>query len=150
MKKVQLFSDGSCLGNPGPGGWGAILRFNGTDKELSGSQQNTTNNQMELLAVIRGLSALKPPCKVEIFSDSSYVVKAINEWLEGWVKKGWKNSAKKDVKNRDLWQEYLEVSALHEITAHWVKGHAGHPENERCDILARDEAEALQERDLIV
>ena len=150
MKKVQLFSDGSCLGNPGPGGWGTILRFNGTDKELSGSQQNTTNNQMELLAVIRGLSALKPPCKVEIFSDSSYVVKAINEWLEGWVKKGWKNSAKKDVKNRDLWQEYLEVSALHEITAHWVKGHAGHPENERCDILARDEAEALQERDLIV
>ena len=144
MKKIQLFSDGSCLGNPGAGGWGTILRFADKEKELSGSQENTTNNQMELLAVIKGLEALKTPCEVEIYSDSSYVVKAINEWLDGWIKKNWKNSAKKDVKNQDLWKQYLDVSKIHKIKANWVKGHAGHPENERCDILAREQAESIQ------
>ena len=143
MKKVELFSDGSCLGNPGAGGWGTILRFGIKEKELSGSQENTTNNQMELLAVIKGIEALKTPCDVQIYSDSSYVVKGINEWLVGWVKKNWKNSAKKDVKNQDLWKQYLEVSKIHRVKANWVKGHSGHPENERCDVLARDQAESL-------
>lgn len=143
MKKVELFSDGSCLGNPGAGGWGTILRFGTKEKELSGSQENTTNNQMELLAVIKGIEALKTPCDVQIYSDSSYVVKGINEWLVGWVKKNWKNSAKKDVKNQDLWKQYLEVSKIHRVKASWVKGHSGHPENERCDVLARDQAESL-------
>lgn len=143
MKKVELFSDGSCLGNPGAGGWGTILRFGIKEKELSGSQENTTNNQMELLAVIKGIEALKTPCDVQIYSDSSYVVKGINEWLVGWVKKNWKNSAKKDVKNQDLWKQYLEVSKIHRVKASWVKGHSGHPENERCDVLARDQAESL-------
>lgn len=144
MKEINLYSDGSSLGNPGPGGWGTILEYKGNEKELSGAQSNTTNNQMELKGVIEGLKAIKEPCEVHIISDSSYVVKGINEWLEGWVKRDWKNSAKKPVKNIDLWKEYIEASKAHKIKASWVKGHAGHEHNERCDILARTQAEKLK------
>lgn len=144
MKEINLYSDGSSLGNPGPGGWGTILEYNGNEKELSGAKANTTNNQMELKGVIEGLKALKEPCIVNIISDSIYVVKGINEWLKAWIAKGWKTAAKKPVKNVELWQEYVEVSKGHKINATWVKGHAGHEHNERCDILARTEAENLK------
>jgi len=144
MKKIKLFSDGSSLGNPGPGGWGTILQYNNTIKELSGGEKNTTNNQMELLGVIKGLEALKEPCEVEIISDSKYVVQAINEWLYNWQKNNWKTAGKKPVKNQELWQRYLKASAPHKIKAIWVKGHNGHKENERCDILAKNEAEKLR------
>ncbi|MCD4757717.1 MAG: ribonuclease HI [Arcobacteraceae bacterium] len=143
-KNITLYSDGSSLGNPGPGGWGTILEFNGHEKELSGGNPNTTNNQMELQGVIEGLKALKEPCIVQIYSDSKYVVQAIEEWLVNWVRNNWKTAGKKPVKNQELWQEYLDVSKKHTIKANWVKGHAGHPQNERCDILARDEAERLR------
>ncbi len=136
MKKIYLFSDGSALGNPGPGGFGTILRYNGHERIISGGEPHTTNNRMELRGVIEGLKALKEPCEVEITSDSSYVVKGINEWLAGWVRR---NFAK--VKNPDLWKEYLEVSAPHKIHAVWVRGHDGHDENEQCDEIARNEAE---------
>jgi len=144
MKKITLYSDGSSLGNPGPGGWGTILQYNGHEKELSGGQENTTNNQMELLGVIKGLEALKEPCHVKIISDSKYVVQAINEWLENWERNNWKTAGKKDVKNLELWKRYLQASSKHQIEAFWVKGHAGHEQNERCDILARDQAELLR------
>jgi ribonuclease HI len=140
MKKVHLFSDGSSLGNPGCGGWCAILRYKDIEKIVSGSQRDATNNQMELKGVIEGLKLLKEPCEVEIVSDSSYVVKAINEWLDGWVKKDFKK-----VKNPALWREYLKVSSPHKIKAIWVRGHAGHKENEKCDKIARDEATKLQQ-----
>lgn len=140
MKKIHLYSDGSSLGNPGPGGYGTLLEFNGIRKELSGGQKLTTNNQMELKGVIEGLKALKEPCEIYIVSDSKYVVQSINEWLKGWVAKGWKTASKKPVKNQELWEEYLDVSKNHIIHASWVKGHAGHEQNERCDQLARDEA----------
>ena len=136
MKKISLFSDGSALGNPGPGGFGTILRYKETERIISGGERHTTNNRMELRGVIEGLKALKEPCEVEITSDSSYVVKGINEWLQGWVRR---NFAK--VKNPDLWREYLEVSAPHDIRAVWVRGHNGHDENEQCDIIAKNEAE---------
>jgi len=145
MKNITIFSDGSSLGNPGPGGWGTILKYNGHVKELSGGNPNTTNNQMELLGAIKGLEALKEPCKVTIISDSKYVVQGINEWLKNWIKNNWKTAAKKAVKNVELWQRYVEVSKIHQIEAIWVKGHAGHEENERCDFLAREEAEKLRE-----
>ena len=140
MKKITLFSDGSALGNPGPGGYGVVLRYGDKERELFGGEANTTNNRMELLGAIEGLRALKEPCEVEIVSDSSYVVKAINEWLDGWVKKDFKK-----VKNIDLWKEYLEVSKPHKVRATWVRGHNGHDENERCDKLARQEAERQKE-----
>lgn len=136
MKKITLFSDGSSLGNPGPGGFGTILRYGTVEKIIRGGEPHTTNNRMELRGVIEGLKALKEPCDVTVISDSSYVIKAINEWLEGWVKR---NFAK--VKNPDLWREYLEVSAPHTITGVWVRGHNGHDENEQCDIIAKEEAE---------
>ncbi|MBD3789704.1 MAG: ribonuclease HI [Campylobacterales bacterium] len=139
-KQITLYSDGSSLGNPGPGGYGGILEYKGNRKEFSGGEAHTTNNRMELQAVIEGLKLLKEPCDVHIISDSSYVVKAINEWLSGWVKK---NFAK--VKNVDLWEEYLKVSAPHTIKGTWVRGHNGHPENERCDELARTEAEKIKQ-----
>ncbi len=141
MKKVTLFCDGSSLGNPGPGGFGTILRYGDKEKEIVGSHPHTTNNKMELLGVIEGLKALKEGCEVEIISDSSYVVKGINEWLKNWVKKDFKN-----VKNPKLWREYLEVSAPHKIKATWVRGHNGHEENERCDQLAKNEALKIKER----
>lgn len=140
MKKVTLFCDGSSLGNPGAGGYGVILRFGSVEREISGAREHTTNNQMELLAVIEGLKALKEPCEVTIVSDSSYVVKGINEWLGGWIKKDFKN-----IKNPELWREYIYVSKAHKIGAVWVRGHDGHPENERCDILAKQEALKMKE-----
>ena len=139
MKKIILFSDGSALGNPGPGGYGAILRYGDKERIISGGEEHTTNNRMELLGVIEGLRALKEPCDVTIISDSSYVIKGINEWLEGWIKR---NFAK--VKNPDLWQEYIRVAKPHRINGVWVRGHNGHPENERCDLIARDEAEKFK------
>jgi ribonuclease HI len=139
MKEITLYSDGSSLGNPGPGGYGGILEYKGKRKEYSGADAHTTNNRMELLGVIEGLRLLHEPCRVEVISDSSYVVKAINEWLVGWVKRGFKK-----VKNVDLWEEYLAVSSIHEVRGTWVRGHNGHPENERCDELARDEAEKIK------
>ncbi|HHH72932.1 MAG TPA: ribonuclease HI [Sulfuricurvum sp.] len=140
MKHVTLFSDGSALGNPGPGGYGTILRYGESERELSGGEPHTTNNRMELRGVIEGLKALKEPCSVEIISDSSYVVKGINEWLENWIKRDFKK-----VKNPDLWNDYIAASAPHHIKATWVRGHNGHPENERCDLLARSIAEQIKE-----
>ena len=141
MKKVSIYSDGSSLGNPGPGGWGTILRFGKHEKALSGGAPRTTNNRMELQGVVEGLKALKEPCDVTIYSDSSYVVKAINEWLPAWVARDFKK-----VKNPELWRAYLEAAEPHRIRAVWIKGHAGHPENERCDRLARAMAERYKER----
>ena len=138
-KQITLYSDGSSLGNPGPGGYGGILEFKGNRKEYSGADAHTTNNRMELQGVIEGLKLLKEPCDVEVISDSSYVVKAINEWLEGWVRKHFKK-----VKNVDLWEAYLEAAAPHNVSGTWVRGHNGHPENERCDELARNEAERIK------
>ena len=135
QKEIILYSDGSSLGNPGAGGYGGILEYKGHTREYSGGEAYTTNNRMELRGVIEGLKLLKEPCKVEVVSDSSYVTKAINDWLSGWVAKDFKK-----VKNVDLWKEYLEVSKPHTIKATWVRGHNGHPQNERCDQLARDEA----------
>jgi ribonuclease HI len=135
LKQITLYADGSSLGNPGPGGYGGILEYKGHTKEYSGGEDLTTNNRMELRGVIEGLKLLQEPCYVEIVSDSSYVVKAINEWLAGWVAKEFKK-----VKNVDLWQEYLEVSKPHTVKATWVRGHNGHPQNERCDELAREQA----------
>lgn len=139
LKQITLYSDGSSLGNPGPGGYGGILEYKGKRKEYFGGEEETTNNRMELTAVIEGLKLLKEPCSVEVISDSSYVVKAINEWLEGWVAKRFKK-----VKNVDLWKAYLEVAEPHQIYGTWVRGHNGHPENERCDELARKEAERIR------
>lgn len=140
MKHVTLFSDGSALGNPGPGGFGTILRYGSKERELSGGEVHTTNNRMELRGVIEGLKVLKEPCEVEIVSDSSYVVKGINDWLDNWIKRDFNK-----VKNPDLWREYIRVSAPHTVRATWVRGHDGHPENERCDTLARGVAEKMKE-----
>ena len=140
MKSVKLFSDGSCLGNPGAGGWAYILQYGDAIKKASGAEAMTTNNQMELTAAIMGLSALKQPCRVELFTDSEYVVKAINSWLAKWVVTDFKGK-----KNADLWRRYLAAAAPHEIKASWVKGHAGHPQNEECDAMARAAAEAIKD-----
>jgi len=134
---VEIFGDGACSGNPGPGGYGTILRYNSTEKELSGYCPKTTNNRMELMAVIEGLRKLKRPSQVRIFTDSTYVFKGITIWIKTWVRKNWVNSQKKPVLNKDLWEELLKVSEPHQIEWRWVKGHSGHPENERCDMLAR-------------
>jgi len=142
-KKVELFTDGACSGNPGPGGWGALLRYGEHEKELNGGAPDTTNNRMELQAVIEGLKALKRPCVVEIYTDSQYVQKGMTEWLRGWKAKGWKTAARKPVKNADLWQELDAQVQKHKVTWHWVKGHAGHPENERADQLAREGIKTL-------
>lgn len=141
MKRVELFTDGACKGNPGPGGWGALLRMGQHEKELSGSEADTTNNRMEMTAVIRGLEALKQPCQVDIYSDSKYVIDGITKWVHGWRKRGWVNASKKPVMNKDLWHDLIEATDRHKITWHWVKGHNGHPENERVDQLASNEAE---------
>ena len=134
---VEIFSDGACSGNPGPGGWGTLLRFGGREKELSGYDPETTNNRMELIGAIAGFEALTRPCLVELTTDSQYVKKGITEWIDGWVKRGWKNSQKKPVANRDLWERLLELTEPHQVEWHWVRGHDGHAENERCDALAR-------------
>ena len=133
---VELFTDGACRGNPGPGGWGALLRWGGKEKTLYGGEYETTNNRMELTAVIRGLEALKRPCKVEITTDSKYVLSGITEWMDNWKKRGWRTASKKPVQNVDLWQALDEQVGRHEVDWHWVKGHSGHPENEIADQLA--------------
>lgn len=136
---VELYTDGACRGNPGPGGWGVLLRYKGVEKTLSGFEDATTNNRMELMAAIKGLEALKRPSQVAIYTDSEYLRKGITEWIHTWKKKGWKNSAGKLVKNRELWEELLAMTNNgHEIEWHWVKGHSGHPENERADELANE------------
>lgn len=141
MKHVDIFTDGACSGNPGPGGWGAILRYGGREKELSGGSPDTTNNRMELTAVIEAVRALKEPCEIVITSDSSYVCKAFLEgWIYNWIKKGWKKGGK-EIPNTALWQELLALLEPHTYTFTWVRGHNGHPENERCDKLATAQAE---------
>ncbi len=141
MKQVEIFTDGACKGNPGPGGWGAILRLGRHEKELSGGDPDTTNNRMELTAAIEGLNALTEPCAVDLYSDSKYVLDGITKWVHGWKKRGWINASKKPVRNADLWHELIEAAARHRVEWHWVKGHDGHPENERADALASAEAE---------
>ena len=137
MMKVYIFTDGACSGNPGRGGWCAILKAAGAEKTVSGSEELTTNNRMELSAVIGGLRALKRECEVEVYSDSKYICSAFNEgWLSTWRKNGWRKSDKKPVANRDLWEELDELVSKHTVSFHWIKGHAGHPENERCDSIA--------------
>ncbi len=137
MKAVEIFTDGACSGNPGPGGWGAVLRYNGSVRELSGGEPITTNNRMELTAAISALNALKEPCLVDLHTDSEYVRNGIRSWIDGWKRNGWMTSAKKPVKNAELWQALDEARRRHEVVWHWVKGHSGHPENERADELAR-------------
>jgi len=134
--QVKIFTDGACRGNPGPGGWGVLLRSGDKEKHLYGGVKNTTNNRMELTAAIEGLAALKKPCHVIVTTDSEYVRRGITEWMENWKKKGWKSSKKKPVKNQDLWQRLDQETQRHEIEWHWVKGHSGHPENELADELA--------------
>lgn len=136
-RRVEIFSDGACSGNPGPGGYGTVLRYGKHERELSGYAAETTNNRMEMLGAIVGLEALKQPCQVRLISDSQYLVKGMNEWIEGWQRQGWKNSKKEEVANRDLWERLLELERKHQIEWVWVKGHDGHLENERCDELAR-------------
>jgi ribonuclease HI len=137
-KRVALYADGSCHGNPGPGGWAAVLECNGKTRELVGAERATTNNQMELRAVIEGLSALKEPCSVEVWSDSRYVIDGMKSWLANWKRRGWQTADKKPVKNVALWQALDAAAARHDISWHWVRGHNGHAQNERCDQLAND------------
>lgn len=138
MNEVVIYTDGACQGNPGPGGWAALLIFKGVEKMLQGSEENTTNNRMELKACIEGLKKLKGSQRVTLWTDSQYVKKGITEWVRAWVKNGWKNAQKKPVKNMDLWKELIEVSEKHQVSWHWVKGHAGHDLNERVDQAARE------------
>lgn len=146
MKFVELFTDGACSGNPGPGGWGAVLRYNGREKELSGGEKETTNNRMELTAAIMGLAALKEPCEVRLVTDSKYVADGITKgWAESWRKNNWRKADKKPALNPDLWEQLLDLVNTHKVTIEWVKGHAGHPENERCDQLAVAFYKNLQE-----
>lgn len=144
MKSIEIHTDGACLGNPGPGGWAALLRWNRSEKLLSGGEPLTTNNRMELLAAIAGLEALKVPCEVVLHSDSKYVLQGISEWLPGWKRKGWKTAGGGAVKNQDLWQRLDAAAAPHRVHWHWVKGHAGHPDNERVDAAARAVAERFR------
>lgn len=136
MKKLRIYTDGACKGNPGPGGWGALLIYGEVEKELSGYEATTTNNRMELMAAIMALESLKRPTALDLYTDSQYVKNGITDWIKGWQKQGWKNAQKKPVANADLWQRLLAASAPHDIKWHWVKGHSGHPENERVDALA--------------
>ncbi len=143
MKQVEIYTDGACKGNPGPGGWGALLRYSGIEKSLYGGEANTTNNRMELMAAIEGLSALREPCEVTITTDSQYVRKGITEWLANWKRNGWRTAAKEPVKNADLWQRLDEQNQRHQVRWHWVKGHSGHRENEIADGLANRGIEEL-------
>jgi ribonuclease HI len=146
MKYIELFTDGACSGNPGPGGWGVVLRYEKHEKELCGGEKDTTNNRMELTAAIMGLSALKEPCKVRLVTDSKYVADGITKgWAESWQKNNWRKADKKPALNPDLWEKLLELIKTHDVTIEWVKGHAGHPENERCDQLAVNYYKKLQE-----
>ena len=135
---VEIFTDGACSGNPGPGGYGAILKYDEEIKEISGYEPETTNNRMEMMAVIEALRKIKRPCNIKVVTDSNYVVKGMSEWMPGWIMRNWQTAQKKPVLNRDLWEELSKLSQLHKIEWEWVKGHHGHPENERCDQLARD------------
>ena len=140
MPLVEIATDGACKGNPGRGGWGVLLRMGTTEKELSGGEAHTTNNRMELMAAIQGLNALKKPCRVKLSTDSRYVMDGLTKWIKGWQRNGWKTADKKPVKNADLWQQLLDAAKPHRIEWVWVKGHAGHPDNERADTLASDAA----------
>ncbi len=140
LPTVQMATDGACKGNPGPGGWGVVIRSGSSEKELSGGEPLTTNNRMEMTAAIRGLEALKRPCRVVLSTDSRYVMDGLTKWLAGWQRNGWRTASKQPVKNADLWQELIAAAAPHTIRWEWVKGHAGHPENERADKLASDAA----------
>ena len=143
LPHVEIATDGACKGNPGKGGWGVLLRMGGKEKELSGGEANTTNNRMELMAAIQGLNALKRPCRVTLSTDSRYVMDGLTKWIHGWLRNGWTTSDKKPVKNADLWQQLLAASKPHRVEWVWVKGHAGHPDNERADKLASDAAKAI-------
>ncbi len=140
MKKVEIFTDGACKGNPGPGGWGALLRMGRHEKEISGSEPDTTNNRMEMTAVISALNALIEPCAVDLYTDSKYVIDGITRWVDGWQRRGWINASKQPVRNADLWHDLIAAVARHEVEWHWVRGHNGHPENERVDQIASDAA----------
>lgn len=147
MKQVEIFTDGACQGNPGPGGWGAVLRYQGREREISGGEAHTTNNRMELSAVIEALALLREPCEITLCSDSKYVCDAISKgWAKSWRKNGWKKADKKPALNSDLWERLLNLLEQHHVTIRWVKGHAGHPENERCDRLAVAAAEQYKTR----
>lgn len=143
-KNVQIYTDGSCLGNPGPGGWAALLKYRQAEKMIAGQAADTTNNRMEITAVIEALKQLKGACMIELYTDSKYVMDGATLWLKGWKARDWKNAAKKPVKNQDLWQTLDQTMAPHNIKWHWVRGHSGHPENERVDAAARAQAEALK------
>jgi ribonuclease HI len=149
MSTVEAFTDGSCLGNPGPGGWAALLRASGTERMLSGGERETTNNRMELMAAIGALEALKRPCEVRLSTDSKYVMQGIEQWVPKWKANGWKTSDKKPVKNQDLWVRLSEAVAVHKVNWQWVKGHAGHVENERVDVAAREQALAHKNRGVV-
>jgi len=142
VKKIEIFTDGACKGNPGPGGWGAILRMGKHEKEMSGSDPQTTNNRMEMTAVVRALNALTEPCEVNVCTDSRYVIDGMTKWIQGWQKKGWINASKQPVRNADLWHDLIEACRNHKVTWQWVRGHDGHVENERADKLASDAARA--------
>ena len=141
MNRVEIFTDGACKGNPGPGGWGVLLRKGTHEKELSGGEADTTNNRMEMTAVVQGLNALIEPCEVTLYTDSRYVIDGMTKWIHGWKRNGWRNASKKPVRNADLWHDLIEAATPHNIRWEWVKGHSGHQDNERVDRLASDEAE---------
>ncbi len=146
MKHVEIFTDGACRGNPGPGGWGVFMRYGKHEKKILGAETETTNNRMELMAAIQALASLREPCKIDLYTDSQYVQKGITEWLPGWKKKHWKKTNNHPIKNVDLWQELDKQTVRHEIKWHWIKGHAGHPENELADALANQAIDDLQRK----
>ena len=146
MKKIEIFTDGACKGNPGPGGWGAILRMGKHEKEMSGAEPQTTNNRMEMTAVIRALNALTEPCEATVCTDSRYVIDGMTKWVHGWQKKGWVNASKQPVRNADLWHDLIEACTRHQVSWQWVRGHDGHAENERADRLASDAARSVSTR----
>lgn len=146
MKQLEIFTDGACKGNPGPGGWGAVIRYDKHEKEISGGNPDTTNNRMELSAAIEALKILIEPCHVKLYTDSKYVLDGITKWIHSWQRNGWKNASKQPVRNSDLWHDLIEAVARHQVEWIWVKGHNGHPENERADRLASDAAEVAAQR----
>lgn len=146
-KRVRIYTDGACRGNPGPGGWGVLLQYNGNEKQLYGGERATTNNRMELMAAIMGLETLKRPCKVALYTDSKYLLKGITEWMVDWKRRGWKTSSRKAVKNEDLWRRLDQAIAKHDVEWDWIKAHAGHPENERADQLANLGIDSLSDAD---